>query len=416
MMKKIIVAHPNRQHSFKLATALKNDGILFKYITTVYDKESSLMMKITKKIIKGNDLKRANGRRCENLNDEDIIQFCEIGGFIELLLMRIDKSKKIYTWWNRRLFDKFGKKVAMYAISNNVDAVIMYDSTAQKCFEILKKRAPHIKRIMDSSTANRQYIKALFEEEIQKTSDDSYLLENDYLWDKLYMNKMEKEINDTQHYLVPSKFVKDSFIFSNVNSECIHIIPYGSNITTSYEDKNNEKYDILKFLYVGQVTPRKGIDYLLEAFEEVKNENIELTIVGRISDKYKYISENNDSKIIFKGEVTHDCIKEIYKQSHVFVFPSILEGMTLSGLEALGCGLPVICTTNTGINDIIEDGKNGFVINASNSNEIVNKIKWFINNKNKINEMRKNAYKTSTIYTWENYNQKMASEIKEICK
>ena len=90
--------------------------------------------------------------------------------------------------------------------------------------------------------------------------------------------------------------------------------------------------------------------------------------------------------------------------------------MTLSGLEALGCGLPVICTTNTGINDIIEDGKNGFVISASNSNEIVNKIKWFINNKNKINEMRKNAYKTSTIYTWENYNQKIVSEIKKICK
>ena len=49
---KVIVAHPDRQHSFFLATALKRRGILDAYITTIYDKETSITAKV-KKILKG---------------------------------------------------------------------------------------------------------------------------------------------------------------------------------------------------------------------------------------------------------------------------------------------------------------------------------------------------------------------------
>ena len=50
-MEKIIVAHPGRQHSFRLATALKKNDMLYKYITTVYDKKSYFLMRLEKKII-----------------------------------------------------------------------------------------------------------------------------------------------------------------------------------------------------------------------------------------------------------------------------------------------------------------------------------------------------------------------------
>ena len=94
MEKKIIIAHPGRQHSFRVASELKKNDLLFKYITTVYDKDSSHIMKIVKKFISGDNLRRANGRKNEDISDEDVIQFCEISGLIEILLARFDKKKK----------------------------------------------------------------------------------------------------------------------------------------------------------------------------------------------------------------------------------------------------------------------------------------------------------------------------------
>ena len=48
---KVILMHPGKQHSFRVASALKQSGLLYKYITTVYDKEDSIMMKLVKKFL-----------------------------------------------------------------------------------------------------------------------------------------------------------------------------------------------------------------------------------------------------------------------------------------------------------------------------------------------------------------------------
>ena len=415
-MKKIIVAHPNRQHSFRLATALKEKNMLFKYITTVYDKESSLMMKLTKKIIKGDNLKRANGRKCDLLNDEDIIQFYEIRGLIELLLGRIDKSQKIYKWWRRQTFDLFGRKVAKYAIKHNVDAVIMYDTTSEKCFEILKKKAPHIKRIMDSSIANRLYIKEIYQNEINKDQCKYDLYYSDDLWNKKRNKSYFNELTYTQYFLVPSKFVRDSFLFSGVKKEQICIVPYGANILIdSVIEKRVNSNDIINFLFVGQVTSRKGINYLIDAFESIKYRNVQLNIVGNIeNDMKEFIKKSNKLNINFLGCVTHDKMKEIYMNAHVFVFPSLAEGMTLAGLEAMGCGLPIICTENTGVNDIVRNGENGFVIPASDSQQLKEKIEWFVEHYDQISIMGYNAYNTAKMYTWDNYNLNIIDAIKNI--
>ena len=74
---RVIVAHPDRQHSFFLATALKKKGILDAYITTIYDKETSITARV-KKILKGNIKKKAASRKCEFLDDKDVIQYNEL--------------------------------------------------------------------------------------------------------------------------------------------------------------------------------------------------------------------------------------------------------------------------------------------------------------------------------------------------
>ena len=81
---KIIVAHPGKQHSFRVATALEKKGMLFKYATTVYDKKSSLLMRVVKMFLNKDNAQRANGRKCPFIPDEKVVQFCEFEGLLLL--------------------------------------------------------------------------------------------------------------------------------------------------------------------------------------------------------------------------------------------------------------------------------------------------------------------------------------------
>jgi glycosyltransferase involved in cell wall biosynthesis len=411
---KIIVGHPGRQHSFRLASALKKNKMLFKYVTTVYDKENSLLMKIIKKIVTKENKDRAKNRKNKDLLEEDVIQFGEIRGLIEIFLARYDKSKKIYSWWQRKTADFFGEKVARLAIKNNVDAVIMYDTNAKKCFEILEKKAPNIIRIMDVSAANRLYMKQIYQKDMKKFPEFANRLkqERHFLWNLEECKRLKEEIERTQFFLVPSKFVKKSLLFSNVKEDQIMICPYGTNFKPEERlYKKNEK-DKINAIYVGNITALKGIHYLLEAALKIPEEKFQLTVVGNYNNENKIFSKYM-SKINFLGRVPHEKVKELLKQSDIFIFPSLGEGLSLAVLEAMSCGLPCIVTRNSGANDAIIEGINGFEVEIQDINVLKEKIEWFIENKKFIPKMGKAAIEKVQEYTWENYEYRVSNLLRK---
>lgn len=403
-MKKILLAHPGRQHSFKVASELKKNGMLFKYITTVYDKESSMMMKLSKLFISGDNLKRAHGRKNSDLSDEDIVQYCEFGGFVEILLARYDKKRKLYNWWQEHNSDRFGKKVAKFAIKNKVDAVILYDTNALKAFSILEKECPSILRIMDVSAANRIYMKTIYERDFSCCPQFADKLKNErsFLWKQKTIQRLEDEIRKTQYFLVPSKFVKESLMFSGINDNQIAICPYGANFSTLEPKKYIKQDGPIEAVYVGNVTEMKGIYYLLEAASGIDRNVVHLTVVGAYDNSDEKLSPYME-QITFMGRVAHERVLEILKRSDIFVFPSLGEGLSLSVLEALACGLPCIVTKNSGANDAIIEGKNGFVVDIQNSSALQQKMLWFASHREFIPEMSADAIKAIERFNWRNH-------------
>lgn len=410
---KIIVAHPGKQHSFKLASALKKEGVLFKYITTVYNKETSFFMKLTKKILGSDNLNRANKRRCEDLDDNEVKQFYEFSGLLLLFLLRIDRKRIIYNWYSRILSNKFGSMVAYFAIKNNVDAVILYDTNASACFKILKDKAPNIIRIMDVSAADRLYMKRIYEEEMKRNNKYSKELydERKFLWEN-DLSFLKEETDYSQYFLVPSNFVKKSLEYNGVDNKKIRICPYGSNFNATSR-KIARKDDILKILYVGSVKQMKGLSYLLEALDTINSGEVSLTIVGDYASNSLLVKEYKN-KYNFIGKVGHEDVKKYLNSSDIFVFPSLGDGFGLSILEAMSYGLPVVCTTNTGASDVVVNGKNGFVVPTSDAQAIKEKIDWFCNNKDMIHIMGEEARKTALVYDWERYNKLINDAIKSI--
>ena len=98
------------------------------------------------------------------------------------------------------------------------------------------------------------------------------------------------------------------------------------------------------------------------------------------------------------------------------VFPSLGEGFSLSMVEAMACGLPVISSTNTGANDFIENSKNGFIVPIQDTDALVDKMQWFIKHHEEIPRMGKNAIKTASKLTWNNYHEKVGAAVREIMK
>lgn len=116
-------------------------------------------------------------------------------------------------------------------------------------------------------------------------------------------------------------------------------------------EKNNEIIDII---FTGKISYAKGVRYLIEAFSSIKtNKQIRLNLIGMGHGKeYENIltqSKSSKNEIKFWGIVEQTKLKEIYNKGHIFILPSLYEGLPLVLVEALACGLKVISSDLPGI-------------------------------------------------------------------
>lgn len=411
---KVIVAHPSKQHSFYTATGLKKGGMLFKYITTVYDRPGSWTRRL-KGFLGGVNEKRANGRKCEHLNDNEIVQFCELSWLFSLILSKIPRAAKFRELHRRFVCKRFGIKVAKYSIKYSVDAVIMYDSTAESCFKYLKEHAPHIKRILDVSIADRDYLRKIFESDLQDEYRIEFQEEQWIVWDTKMVESLHRENSLADCFLVPSEFVKKSLIQCGVQERQCWIVPYGVDVErfTQKTEFTNDK--TLRIVYVGYSSYRKGIHHLLKVVSQFSADDVMLEICGDYNPSSTYYTKYHTcDNVSFCGFITRDVLAEKYQKADAFVIATLGEGLAQVGEEALACGLPVICTDCSGINDWIVDMENGFVVKAGDEESLRNCFEWCIKNKNALHKMSQRARETAELLSMDCYYTKVAKAVSEM--
>lgn len=145
---------------------------------------------------------------------------------------------------------------------------------------------------------------------------------------------------------VPSQIVKESFLMNGVPDKKIFVNPFGVSLTqfsATTLDKNNS-FDLI---IVGQWCHRKGCDLLIEV---CKKHNFSLLHVGSIVD----IDFPADSRFTHVDAVQQSKLVEYYSKAKVFVLPSREEGLALVQLQALICGLPIVCSQFTGGRDLVQ--------------------------------------------------------------
>jgi glycosyltransferase involved in cell wall biosynthesis len=129
--------------------------------------------------------------------------------------------------------------------------------------------------------------------------------------------------------------------------------------TAVFQPTDCEKYAD-RIIFVGRLQPQKNLFNLVEA---VSDNNLTLDVYGEgeLRDKLEILAKKLGVEVNFMGVVPNQQLPQVLNRYRYYILPSFYEGMPKSLLEAMACGLVCIGTDVEGINQIIEDGVNGYL-------------------------------------------------------
>jgi glycosyltransferase involved in cell wall biosynthesis len=171
-------------------------------------------------------------------------------------------------------------------------------------------------------------------------------------------------------------------------------------------------------LFVGRLTPHKGIDVLLRALPD----NAHLTLAGtpghdrRTSERHypeliAHLAKSKDVR--FAGRIDEHELPQLHRHAVVFVLPSLHETcygrhipipelLGLSVLEAMASGTPVVCSRVGGVPEIVDDGITGFLVEPGNVGELNDRIQQLLSNRKLAEKMgRAGRDRVLDRFTWE---------------
>ncbi len=397
------VFHPNTQHSFQLALALEKANFLNKFVTSIYYKPaqfpyhwlSGLAVSPAEKFTK--EFKR---RFLEGLNPEKIDQYPWFEVW-RLLAEKAGISKRM----GEKLLHLCEDRIDSYVSRKYLDhilAVVGFGDCSVRTFRAAKKK--NILRVLDQAIIHIDSASQLLQEEAACCPDFAETI--DYgLQDEKWRDERREETILADAILCGSEFSKKSVIKAGISPEKVFVIPYGVNLNRFPVKQFPEKKASgkkMRILFQGSVGQRKGIKYLLEAVKQLDHPNFELILVGN------FVGSREPFKPYEKWfrhvpRVSNENLPNSYASADVLILPSIVDGFGIVVLEAMASGVPVIVSENTCAGDLVENGKDGFVIPIRNVEAIKEKLLFFYEHQDKISEMGHNARVKAKKFSWVHY-------------
>jgi len=202
--------------------------------------------------------------------------------------------------------------------------------------------------------------------------------------------KKARAFFDREIHLIPNGIDTECFKPMKRNEVLAETLGFKRNVTLS---------DIMPVIgFVGELRKKKGMATLLFAYTQInKTHPASLLIVGEIrqGDDKNYFddfrSANPQLPITITGYIPHSELPAYYSLIDVFIHPSLRDGMPNAVLEAMACEKAVIATAVGGIKDILEDGKNGVIVNVNDASMLAKKIIELLDNPKKRKALGKNA-------------------------
>lgn len=230
----------------------------------------------------------------------------------------------------------------------------------------------------------------------------------------------------TSHHVVQTEHIrnyypsfirmKTSIIYNPVNDEVFHQIENGE-----MKIENGERLN--RIISVGRLTEQKNQKMMIRAFSKIANEfpKWQLAIYGEGPLRENLESEVEslglNGKVLFPGRTEH-VIDEL-RESKIFCLSSDFEGMSNAMIEAICIGLPIVTTNVSGVSELVDDGKNGYVVPCDDVEQLAQALQKVMSNNDMQKTMSESNLKKADIFKldnivnqWEQLIQKVVQERK----
>jgi UDP-glucose:(heptosyl)LPS alpha-1,3-glucosyltransferase len=242
------------------------------------------------------------------------------------------------------------------------------------------------------------------------------------LFDRSLARVEAKGVNSSRLKLIlpVSTLLKDELLrFYDIPESKIHVIHPGiSTARFSALDPERSRHEVrrrhglsthdLVVLFVGMNFEVKRLDLVMKAVADLsmkrnENSNLKLLVVGK-GKKKRYMKLARDlgivNQLVFAGVTQR--VEEYYMASDIFAMPSMNDSFGMVVLEAMMAGLPAIITETVGAKDLIESGKQGFVLSDDPSvSDVSEKLSFLLKKENRM-RMGESAREVARRQTWEN--------------
>lgn len=215
--------------------------------------------------------------------------------------------------------------------------------------------------------------------------------------------------------LCPSGFVRRSFMQKGFAEEKLLKVNFGfPPVAYVAECKPRNSSGTFRLLYVGQVHYRKGLRYAMEAFQKLRHPKKEFVVVGPVTGETGLEGMTVPQGVVFTGALKGDALAERYKAADVFVLPSLEEGLALVQGEAMAMGLPLLITTNTGGDDFITDGVEGFIVQPAQTSPLAERMQQMADDKALLQRMSAAALQAAqTLNSWDDAAESLVSQLRK---
>jgi glycosyltransferase involved in cell wall biosynthesis len=223
--------------------------------------------------------------------------------------------------------------------------------------------------------------------------------------------RMNRELQRADLVLCPSLFVRDTMIQNGIPAEKCLVNPFGVN-TDVFKPRNSVPARP-KFVAIGTICVRKGFQYLFRAFEIVKRQipEAELVVVGGYKIDFRRERPKWEGTFTHFPSLSHPELAKLLQTCTAFVFTSMEEGFARVISEAMGAGLPILASYESGATTLVKDGIEGFIVRGRDPQHIAEAMIRVAQDHELCQRIGEAANKKGAIKnTWQDYGDRLLAE------
>jgi glycosyltransferase involved in cell wall biosynthesis len=321
------------------------------------------------------------------------------GAFVQSLQARFDRRKDSHHFAESdRLLSLKAGQVAL----GRGAPLIAYSYYADAAFRMMENSG--LPRVLFQVHPNGKYLRDLFQREIEKVPEARASLMEETEMSPLFAHN-DETFAQADAVICASSFTKHSLAAAGSQAPA-NVVGYGVDLELFSARTKAPVAKSLTVGFVGALSQRKGARYLLAALASFPKGSAKLIIYTRAALDRELIHGFEGIDVEIRGGLSDAALAADMKQCDLVALPSIAEGFGLVILEAMACGVPVLCTTSTGGADFIQHRQNGLLIAPGSAEAIRQELDWALTHRDELFQIGQAARVEAEKHTWAEYRRK----------